>query len=83
VDGWHEHNVFFRDENSKIFRTYFINSRGDEAMASVWSYLDVTPLGRQDWEDLLEGYPKRNATKVVAPARRLRQRGCQVSQRGR
>jgi predicted dithiol-disulfide oxidoreductase (DUF899 family) len=48
VDGWHEHNVFFRDENSKIFRTYFINSRGDEAMASVWSYLDVTPLGRQD-----------------------------------
>src|SRR6201991_2831032 len=59
VDEWHGHNVFFRDENDKIFRTYFINNRGDEAMGSVWSYLDVTPLGRQeDWEDSPEGYPK-------------------------
>jgi predicted dithiol-disulfide oxidoreductase (DUF899 family) len=59
VDEWHGHNVFFRDENDKIFRTYFINSRGDEAMGSLWSYLDVTPLGRQeDWEDSPEGYPQ-------------------------
>jgi predicted dithiol-disulfide oxidoreductase (DUF899 family) len=59
VDEWHGHNVFFRDENNKIVRTYFINSRGAEAMGSVWSYLDVTPLGRQeDWEDSPEGYPK-------------------------
>src|SRR6202453_1949754 len=59
VDEWHGHNVFFRDENDKIFRTYFINNRGDEAMGSVWSYLDVTPLGRQeDWEESPEGYPK-------------------------
>ena len=28
-------------------------------MGSVWSYLDVTPLGRQeDWEDSPEGYPQ-------------------------
>jgi predicted dithiol-disulfide oxidoreductase (DUF899 family) len=59
VDEWHGHNVFFRDENDKIFRTYLINGRGDEAMGSVWSYLDATPLGRQeDWEDSPEGYPK-------------------------
>jgi predicted dithiol-disulfide oxidoreductase (DUF899 family) len=59
VDEWHGHNVFFRDENDKIFRTYFINNRGDEAMGSVWSYLDVTPLGRQeDWEDSPDGYLK-------------------------
>jgi predicted dithiol-disulfide oxidoreductase (DUF899 family) len=59
VDQWHGHNIFFRDENDKIFRTYFINNRGDEAMGSVWAYLDVTPLGRQeDWEDSPEGYPK-------------------------
>ena len=32
----------FRDENDKIFRTYYINNRGDEAMGGVWSYLDVT-----------------------------------------
>jgi predicted dithiol-disulfide oxidoreductase (DUF899 family) len=59
VDEWHGHNVFFRDENDKIFRTYFINSRGDEAMGNVWSYLDATPLGRQeDWEDSPESYPQ-------------------------
>ena len=47
VDEWHGHNVFFRD-GDKVFRTYFINSRGDEAMGSTWSYLDITPLGRQE-----------------------------------
>ena len=40
-------------------RTYFINSRGDEAMGSTWSHLDMTALGRQeDWEDSPEGYPQ-------------------------
>ena len=58
VDEWHGHNVFFRD-GDQIFRTYFINSRGDEAMGSTWSYLDATPLGRQEiWEDSPEGYPQ-------------------------
>jgi len=58
VDLWHGHNAFIR-EGDKIYRTYFINSRGDEAMGSVWSYLDITALGRQEnWEDSPEGYPK-------------------------
>ena len=58
VDEWHGHNVFFRD-GERVFRTYFINSRGDEAMGTTWSYLDATPLGRQEiWEDLPEGYPQ-------------------------
>ena len=58
VDEWHGHNVFFRD-GDRIFRTYFINNRGDEAMGTVWNYLDVTPLGRQEvWEDSPEGYPQ-------------------------
>ncbi|MGB6110808.1 MAG: DUF899 domain-containing protein [Acidobacteriaceae bacterium] len=58
VDQWHGHNVFFRD-GDKVYRTYFINSRGDEAMGSTWSYLDITPLGRQEtWEDSPEGYPQ-------------------------
>ena len=58
VDEWHGHNVFIRDED-QVFRTYFINNRGDEAMGSVWSYLDLTPLGRQEtWEDSPEGYPQ-------------------------
>ena len=58
VDEWHGHNVFIRD-GERIFRTYFRNWRGDEAMGTVWSYLDLTPLGRQEhWEDSPEGYPQ-------------------------
>jgi predicted dithiol-disulfide oxidoreductase (DUF899 family) len=62
VDEWHGHNAFIRDGNGdgdKVFRTYFINQRGDEAMGSVWSYLDMTALGRQEnWEDSPAGYPQ-------------------------
>ena len=58
VDEWHGTNAFIRD-GDQIFRTYFINSRGDEAMGSTWSYLDITALGRQEeWEDSPEGYPQ-------------------------
>ncbi|HZQ33300.1 MAG TPA: DUF899 family protein, partial [Mycobacterium sp.] len=40
-----------------VFRTYFINNRGDEALGTTWSYLDMTALGRQeDWEDSPAGY---------------------------
>jgi predicted dithiol-disulfide oxidoreductase (DUF899 family) len=58
VDEWHGHNAFIRDGN-KVYRTYFVNSRGDEAMGSTWSFLDITALGRQEtWEDSPEGYPQ-------------------------
>ena len=58
VDEWHGTNAFIRDDN-KIFRTYFINSRGDEQMGNTWNYLDITALGRQEeWEDSPEGYPQ-------------------------
>ena len=52
------HNVFYRD-GDRVFRTYFINNRGDEQMGGTWNYLDITPLGRQEaWEDSPEGYPQ-------------------------
>ena len=58
VDEWHGTNVFYRDDD-RVFRTYFLNNRGDEQMGSTWNYLDITPLGRQEvWEDLPEGYPQ-------------------------
>ena len=58
VDEWHGTNAFIRD-GDRVFRTYFINNRGDEAMGSTWSYLDLTALGRQEeWEDSPEGYPQ-------------------------
>lgn len=58
VDEWHGTNVFFRD-GDRVFRTYFVDNRGDEQMGGTWNYLDVTPLGRQElWEDSPEGYPQ-------------------------
>src|ERR1700757_1467716 len=57
VDEWHGTNAFIRNGDT-VFRTYFINNRGDEQMGSTWNYLDITPLGRQEvWEDSPEGYP--------------------------
>jgi predicted dithiol-disulfide oxidoreductase (DUF899 family) len=58
VAEWHGTNTFIRDGDG-VFRTYFINARGDEALGSTWSYLDMTALGRQEeWEDSPKGYPQ-------------------------
>jgi predicted dithiol-disulfide oxidoreductase (DUF899 family) len=51
-------SVFVRDGDD-VFRTYFTSGRGVEALGSVWTFLDLTPLGRQeDWEDSPAGYPQ-------------------------
>ena len=58
VGEWHGTNAFIRN-GDRVFRTYFINNRGDEAMGSTWNYLDLTALGRQEqWEDSPPGYPQ-------------------------
>ena len=58
VGEWHGTNAFIR-EGDEVFRTYFIDARGDEAMGTTWAYLDMTALGRQEeWEDSPEGYPQ-------------------------
>jgi predicted dithiol-disulfide oxidoreductase (DUF899 family) len=58
VGDWHGTNAFIRHDG-QIYRTYFIDSRGDEQMGSTWTYLDITALGRQEeWEDSPEGYPQ-------------------------
>jgi predicted dithiol-disulfide oxidoreductase (DUF899 family) len=58
VDEWHGTNAFIRDGDD-VFRTYFINDRGDEQMGNTWNYLDITALGRQEeWENSPEGYPQ-------------------------
>jgi predicted dithiol-disulfide oxidoreductase (DUF899 family) len=49
----------FLREGDDVYRTYFTTRRGVEALGSVWTLLDVTPLGRQEtWEDSPEGYPQ-------------------------
>jgi predicted dithiol-disulfide oxidoreductase (DUF899 family) len=58
VAEWHGTNAFIRD-GDRVYRTYFVDARGDEAMGSTWSYLDVSALGRQEtWEDSPKGYPQ-------------------------
>ena len=58
VGEWHGTNAFLR-EGDDVFRTYFIHDRGDEALGTTWSHLDMTAFGRQEeWEDSPEGTPQ-------------------------
>ena len=51
-------SVFIRDEEN-VYRSYFTSLRGVEALGTVWTLLDLTPLGRQEeWEDTPEGRPQ-------------------------
>ncbi|MEX0719107.1 MAG: DUF899 domain-containing protein [Balneolaceae bacterium] len=51
-------NVFLHDQK-KIFHTYFTTGRGVEHLGSNWTFLDLTPFGRQEyWEDSPEGWPQ-------------------------
>jgi predicted dithiol-disulfide oxidoreductase (DUF899 family) len=51
-------SVFLREGDS-VYRTYFTSGRGVEALGSIWTFLDLTPLGRQeDWEDSPTGWPQ-------------------------
>jgi predicted dithiol-disulfide oxidoreductase (DUF899 family) len=51
-------SVFLRD-GDRIFRTYFTAGRGVEALGSNWTFLDLTPFGRQEnWEDSPAGRPQ-------------------------
>jgi PPOX class probable F420-dependent enzyme len=51
-------SVFIR-EGAAVYRTYFTAGRGAEALGSDWTFLDLTPFGRQEtWEDSPEGWPQ-------------------------
>ena len=54
----HVTSVFITD-GERVFRTYYTDNRGVERLGSHWTYLDLTPLGRQEvWEDSPEGRPQ-------------------------
>jgi len=51
-------SVFLRDGDD-VYRTYFTEGRGVEALGSVWTFLDLVPYGRQEeWEDSPAGRPQ-------------------------
>jgi predicted dithiol-disulfide oxidoreductase (DUF899 family) len=81
VDQWHGHNVFFRD-GDRVYRTYFINSRGDEAMGTTWSYLDIPPsVARRSGRIRPRAIPRRcrtsggTGTTTTTPRPRLTRNG--------
>ncbi|MFD9901072.1 DUF899 domain-containing protein [Mesorhizobium sp. NPDC059025] len=54
----HGVSVFLRD-GGNIHRSYFNGARGVEYLGSLWTYLDLTPYGRQEtWEDSPQGWPQ-------------------------
>ncbi len=58
VTGGFGLNVFYRD-GGEIYRTYFTTGRGVETLGTIWSFLDLTPFGRQEtWEQAPEGTPQ-------------------------
>jgi predicted dithiol-disulfide oxidoreductase (DUF899 family) len=51
-------SVLLRD-GTQVYRTYFTAGRGVEALGSTWTFLDLTPFGRQEsWEDTPPGRPQ-------------------------
>ena len=51
-------SVFLREGDS-IYRTYFTERRGVEYLGSSFTFLDLTPFGRQElWEDSPEDVPQ-------------------------
>src|SRR5262245_2318222 len=55
---WFAFDVFLRD-GDRAFQAYRTRARGVEAVGTVWSLLDRTPMGRQEeWEDTPSGRPQ-------------------------
>lgn len=51
-------SVLLRD-GDEVFRSYFTDGRGVETLGPVWTFLDLTPFGRQEeWEDTPPGRPQ-------------------------
>jgi predicted dithiol-disulfide oxidoreductase (DUF899 family) len=51
-------SVFIR-HGEDIYRTYFTSKRGAEYLGSIFTYLDLTPRGRQElWEDSPDNVPQ-------------------------
>jgi predicted dithiol-disulfide oxidoreductase (DUF899 family) len=54
----HALSVMLRDGDN-VYRTYVTSARGVETLGSIWSFLDLTPYGRQEqWEDSPAGWPQ-------------------------
>jgi predicted dithiol-disulfide oxidoreductase (DUF899 family) len=62
-------SVFYKDENGEVYCTFQVRGRGGENVIGTYSYLDLTPLGRNengpshtlgDWVRLHDEYDSAN-----------------------
>ena len=81
VDEWHGTNAFIRD-GDEIFRTYFVNNRGDEAMGSTGATSHHGARAPGGMGGLAGGLPADPALPVVELPRRVRRR-CVMAHVGR
>jgi predicted dithiol-disulfide oxidoreductase (DUF899 family) len=47
-DEMHGTSVFYKNDQGEIFHTYSCYARGDEALLGSYSFLDLTPKGRNE-----------------------------------
>lgn len=53
-------NVFLRDGDGQVYRTWHTNGRGTEQLSHSFALIDVLPWGRQEeWQDSPDGWPQR------------------------
>ncbi|BBY65236.1 DUF899 domain-containing protein [Mycolicibacterium helvum] len=53
-------NVFLRDGDGNVYRTWHTNGRGTEQLSHSFALIDVLPWGRQEeWQDSPDGWPQR------------------------
>lgn len=53
-------NVFLRDGDGTVYRTWHTNGRGTEQLSYSFGLIDVLPWGRQEeWQDSPDGWPQR------------------------
>ncbi|AQT81348.1 hypothetical protein B1R94_21980 [Mycolicibacterium litorale] len=52
-------NVFLRDGDGQVYRTWHTNGRGTEQLSHSFALIDVLPWGRQEeWQDSPDGWPQ-------------------------
>ncbi|NDZ79056.1 DUF899 domain-containing protein [Streptomyces sp. SID10853] len=52
-------NVFLRDSNGTVYRTWHTSGRGTEQLSYLFGLVDLLPYGRQEeWQDSPEGWPQ-------------------------
>lgn len=53
-------SVFYKDAEGQIFHTYSSYERGGDLFVGAYNFIDITPLGRAEGENIMGGWMKRH-----------------------